>query len=186
MAQRKLNVDLIWWRNVQPGEFYNIERYPQIEGGGGSLYIEIPNSIVPATLDFLDATGTNVEALPVITIEAKVAGNLSLSGPIEFHRKSGSRMRIARQNRQQASSQRHPAWTAARGFPTAPDDVRDKEEALPYFPDGGLRIYIVKTVEGDYYAGFTEGSRPADMKPNDPMWDLYPQGRVVGGVIDAG
>ncbi len=185
MAQ-KLNIDRIWWRNVQPGEFYNIERHHQIQGGGGSLYIEIPSSIVPETLDFLDATGANVENLPVITIEARVAGRPHESGPIEFHRKKGGRMRIARQNRQQPNSQRHPAWIAARGFPTAPDDVRNKQEALPYFPEGGLRIYIAKTVEGDYYAGFTKGPRPGGMKPNNPMWDLYPQGRVVGGVIDAG
>lgn len=182
---QKLNIDRIWWRNVQPGEFYNIERHHQIEGGGGSLYIEIPNSMVPATLDFLDVTGANVDSLPVITIEAGVIGRPGVSGPIEFHRKKGSRMRIARQNRQQPNSQRHPAWTAARGFPTAPDGVRNKEEALPYFPAGGLRVYIAKTVEGDFYAGFTKGPRPADMKPTHPMWDLYPQGRVVGGVIDA-
>jgi len=183
MAQ-KLNIDRIWWRNVQPGEFYNIERVPRIAGGGGSLYIEIPSSMVPATLDFLDATGANVDSLPVITIQAGVVGQTGLFGPIEFQRKKGSRMRIARQNRQQPSSQRHPAWTAARGFPTAPDYVGNKEKALPYFPEGGLRIYIAKTVEGDYYAGFTKGWRPASMKPNDPAWDLYSQGGV-GGVIDA-
>lgn len=181
----KLNVDRIWWRNVQPGEFYNIERYPQIQGGGGSLYIEIPNSMVAATLDFLDATGKNVEALPVITIRAGVIGQPGVYGDIEFHQKSGRRMRIARQNRQQTSSQRHPAWTAQRGFPTAPDDVKNKEEALPYFPEGGLRIYIAKTLEGEYFAGFKKGARPPGMKPSDPSWNLYPIGKVPGGVIDA-
>lgn len=180
----KLKIDRIWWRNVQPGEFYNIERHHQIAGGGGSLYIEIPNSMVPATLDFLGASGANVDSLPVITIEARVIGQPSVSGPIEFHRKAGGRMRIARQNRQQPNSQRHPAWIAARGFPTAPDGIRNKEEALPYFPDGGLRIYIAKTVEGDYYAGFKKGSRPARMQPNDPAWALYSPNKV-GGVIDA-
>ena len=169
----KLNIDRIWWRNVQPGEFYNIERIHKIEGGGGSLYIEIPSSMVPITLDFLDASKANVDVLPVITIQAGVIG------------KPGSRMRIARQNRQQPNSQRHPAWTPARGFPTAPDNVRNKEEAFPYFPQGGLRIYIAKTVEGDYYAGFTKGHRPTNLKPNDPMWNLYPQGNIVGGVIEA-
>ncbi len=179
----KLKITRIWWRNVQPGEFYNIERYHQIKGGGGSLYIEIPRSIVPVTLDFLDVTGANVEFLPVITIEAGVIGQPRLSGPIEFHRKKGGRMRIARQNRQQPNTQRHPAWTAARGFPTAPDDVCDKEQALPYFPQGGLRVYIAKTAECAYYAGFTKGLRPASMNRNDPMWELYTQDRV-GGVID--
>lgn len=185
MAQ-KLNVDRIWWRNVQPGEFYNIERFHRIPGGGGSLYIEIPSSMVPETLDFLDATGTNVEAMPVITIQAGVVALSGVSGPIEFQRKAGGRMRIARQNRQQPNSQRHPAWTAARGFPSAPDDVRSREEARPYFPEGGLRIYIAKTTEGEYFAGFTKGARPETMKLNNPAWDLYPQGKVVGGVIDAG
>lgn len=183
---KKLEIDRIWWRNVQPGEFYNIERHHQIEGGGGSLYIEIPSSIVAATLDFLNEPAANVDELPVITIVAGVVGKPGLSGPIEFQRKKGGRMRIARQNRQQPNSQRHPAWTAACGFPTAPDDVRNKEEALPYFPEGGLRVYIAKTVEGDYYAGFTMGYRPTDMKPDDPVWNLYQQGKVVGGVINAG
>lgn len=181
----KLNIDRILWRNVRPGEFYNIERHHQIKGGGGSLYIEIPSSMVPETLDFLNVTGADVDSLPVITIQAKVVGQPSLSGPIEFHPKTGGRIRIARQNRQQPKSQRHPAWTAARGFPTAPDDVRSTEESLPYFPEGGLRVYVAKTVEGDYYAGFTMGPRPAGMGANDPMWDLYAEGRVVGGVISA-
>ncbi|WP_214443592.1 hypothetical protein, partial [Mycobacterium tuberculosis] len=114
------------------------------------------------------------------------AGVPGISGPIEFQRKAGGRMRIARQNRQQPNSQRHPAWTVARGFPSAPDDVRNKEEARPFFPEGGLRIYIAKTVEGDYYAGFTKGVRPTAMARNDPAWDLYTQGKTVGGVIDAG
>lgn len=186
MAQGKLNVDRIWWRNVQPGEFYNIERHHRLDsGGGGSLYIEIPSSMVPATLDFLGATGTDVDDLPVITIEAGVVGQTGLSGPIEFHRKTGGRMRIARQNRRQPNSQRHPAWTASRGFPKAPDDVQSKEDAFPYFPDGGLRIFIIKTTEGEYYAGFRDGHRPDGMKPSNAMAGLYPQGKAVGGVIDA-
>ena len=182
---KKLNIDRIWWRNVQLGEFYNIERIHRIEGGGGSLYIEIPSSMVPVTLQFLDASKINVDDLPVITIQAGVVGMPGLSGPIEFHRKTGGRMRIARQNRQQPNSQRHPAWTAVRGLPNAPDNVRNKQEAFPFFPEGGLRIYIAKTVEGEYYAGFTKGQCPTDIMPNDPMWNLYPRDNVVGGVIEA-
>lgn len=186
MSRQMLNIERIWWRNVQPGEFYNIERHYRIRGGGGSLYIEVPSSIVPETLDFLDMTGKNVDALPVITIQAGVIGLPGVSGPIEFQRKAGGRMRIARQNRQQPNSQRHPAWTAARGFPTAPDDVQSKEEALSHFPRGGLRIYVAKTVEGNFYAGFTKGQRPSDMERTDPSWDLYTQGKKVGGIINAG
>lgn len=183
---QQIDIESIWWRNVQPGEFYNIERYHQIRGGGGSLYIEVPSSIVPETLEFLDVSGSNVDALPVITIEAGVIGLPGASGPIEFQRKTGGRMRIARQNRQQPNSQRHPAWTTARGFPSAPDDVQNKEEAMPYFPEGGLRIFIAKAFDGSYYAGFNKGRRPAGMSRNDPAWEMYEQGKVVGGVIAAG
>ena len=185
MAAR-LVVDRIWWRSVQLGEFFNIERFPRIKGGGGSLYIEIPSLIVPETLDFLGVPGLGeATGRPAITIEAAVAGQPSVSGPIEFRPKTGGRLRIARQNRQQPNSQRHPAWTAARGFPAAPDNVQTKEEARPYFPAGGLRIYIAKTADGRHFAGFTKGVRPANMRPHDPAWDLYPSGKVVGGVIDA-
>lgn len=180
---QKLNIDLIWWRNVPVGEFYNVERHPNVTSGGqGSLYFEIPTSIVAVTLDFLGLS--SVSSLP-FTIQAGVVGLPGAFGPIEFQTKAGNRMRIVRQNRQMAGAQRHPAWTAARDFPTAPDDVGDKEEARPYFPEGGLRVYVARTVEGEYYAGFKKGPRPADMKRNDPMWELYSQGRAVGGVINA-
>jgi hypothetical protein len=178
----QLSIAKIWWRNVQLGEFYNIERFYKISGGGGSLYIEIPSSIVPATLDFLGVASTQVNSVPTITIEAHVIGLPSISGPIEFHPKSGGRMRIARQNRQQPNSQRHPAWISTRGFPRAPDSIQSTDDARPYFPEGGLRIYIAKTKEGYYYAGVTKGPRPANMIRSDPMWDLY--GNGVGGVID--
>ncbi|HHC7404915.1 TPA: hypothetical protein ACN30A_003571 [Vibrio parahaemolyticus] len=177
----KLNINRIWWRNVQPGEFYNIERHHQIAGGGGSLYIEIPGSMVSDTLDFLDKTDSDTE----FKINAYVIGKPSVSGLIEFQwkTKKKERMRIANQNRQQPNSQRHPAWSAALGFPTAPDGIGCKEDALPFFPKGGLRVYIAKTIDGEFYAGFTAGERPLNMNPNNPMWDLYSNG--VGGVINA-
>lgn len=179
--KKKLNIHRIWWRNVQPGEFYNIERHHQISGGGGSLYIEVPGSIVDATLDFLGKTKTDSD----YKIEARVIGKSNISGLIEFQWKSKKkeRLRIANQNRQQPNTKRHPAWTATNGFPSAPDGIGCKEDALPFFPEGGLRVYIAKTFEGEYYAGFTKGYRPPSMKPNDPMWELYGDG--VGGVIGA-
>jgi len=178
---RDIIFDLVWWRNVPPGEFYNVERHPSVtHGGQGALYFEIPSSMVASTLDFLEATA------PPVTIQARVYGKDGQSGPIEFLSKAGNRMRIARQNRQMAGSERHPAWTASNGFPSAPDDVRNKQDALPYFPEGGLRIWIGRTTDGDFYAGFTKGPRPSGMSLSDPNWDLYSSGgRIVGGVIDA-
>ena len=183
-SHQQVNIEKIWYRNVQLGEFYNIERVPKIAGGGGSLYIEIPNSLVQRTLEFLNADGEDVSSLPVITIDAGVIGSPSQHAPIEFHPKRGNRMRIARQNRQQASSLRHPAWSPDNGFPKAPDGVTSKAEAEAYFPDGGIRIYIAKSYDGQFFAGYTTGYRPPTMKPEHPMWELYCQ-TGVGGVINA-
>lgn len=180
---KKINIERIWWRSVQPGEFYNIERYHRIAGGGGSLYIEIPNSMVAETLEFLNITEADFKAMNSFVIQAYVIGAPQISGPIEFRRKAGGRMRIANQNRQQPGSQRHPAWKPNYGFPKAADDVANKLESLKYFPDGGLRIYIAKTFDGQYYAGFTKGHLPANMKENNPMYKLY--SNKVGGVINA-
>lgn len=184
---KEVPIDLIWWRNVRPGEFYNVERHPNVTTGGqGSLYFEIPGSLVPKTLDFLGLD--SLESLPHV-IQAGLSDDIEsgIFGPIEFRRKSkkSDRMRIARQNRQMTGAQRHPAWDSSRGFPSAPNSVQSSNESAPYFPEGGLRIYIAKTVEGDYYAGFTTGSHPAGMGRDDPAWDLYTQGLSVGGVIYA-
>lgn len=182
---QKLLVDSILWRNVPLGEFYNVERDPnRTEGGQGSLYFEIPTSIVPGSLEFLGHPGIDVESMAPISIQVRVIGSPSVSTTLEFHKKAGGRLRIARQNRQMAGSQRHPAWTDSRGFPKAPDDT-DQATARRYFPQGGLRIYVAKTVDGQYYAGFTKGPRPSDMDRSDPMWDLYAGGRAPGGIIRA-
>ena len=182
----KLHIDRVWWRNVQLGEFYNIERYHKIPGGGGSLYIEIPGSMVRETLNFLNLSEDDIEKLP-ISIEAKTIGDSSRLGTITFDKKSGNRMRIVCQNRQQPNSQRHPAWSQTNRFPKAPDNIGSKAEAEPYFPKGGLRIFIARTKSGEYYAGFTQGDRPKNMQPNDPNWDLFSQGnRPRGGIIFSG
>ena len=184
-------VHSIWWRNVQPGEFYNIERNPATTGpetGRGQQHIEVPTSLVPELLEFLDQSSQkdSVENLVPISITAKVIGDPQVEAQLTFQKSSGGRMMISNQNRQSPSFPRHPAWTAERGFPKAPDDVATLEHAKQYMPEpeSGLRIYIAKTTAGEYYAGFTKGRRPADMATDDPMWNLFPEGRTPpGGMI---
>lgn len=182
---QSIEVDQVWWRNVQKGEFYNIEREHKIEGGGGSLYIEIPASLVADTLEFLDRQPSELHDGEPIVINAHVFANPEESGLIEFRTKKGGRMRIARQNRRQPGSLRHPAWTSKYGFPVAPDNLSmNRSDFDKFFPEGGLRIFIVKSVQGDYYAGFTKGPRPEDLSPSDPNSVLYPESsRTPGGLI---
>ena len=180
----EIYIEQVWWRNVRKGEFYNIEREPKLPGGGGSLYIEIPTSMVTSTLEFLGESPSKLQDGNPIQISARVLQNPSEIGLIEFHTKKGGRMRIARQNRRQKNTLRHPAWTAKNGFPQAPDGLRnDSADYARYFPEGGLRIFLVKSVEGNYYAGFTKGPRPEGLDPADPNSQLYPETDVPGGVF---
>lgn len=178
-------VDQIWWRNVQKGEFYNIEREPKIQGGGGSLYIEIPSSLVPDTLEFLECQPSELQDGEPIIINAYVLADTRESGQIEFRTKKGNRMRIARQNRKQPGTLRHPAWTRKYGFPEAPDHLATSRLDFDrYFPEGGLRIFIIKSRDGEYFAGFTKGPRPVNMSIDDPNAQLYPESsRIPGGLI---
>ena len=176
-------IEKVWWRRVQLGEFYNIERHPQIAGGGGSLYIEIPTSMKEKTLNFLGYGLQEGEAALPISIEAHVISDPMVTFKLEFKSKAGNRLRISNQNRRQESTMRHPAWTKTYGFPEAADWVNNREEAAEFYPEGGLRIYIARSTDGEYFAGFTKGPRPDGMTPEDPSWELY-DNKAVGGVIE--
>lgn len=182
-------VSCVWWCAVQLGEFFNIERDPGLlGGGGGARYIEIPTTLVPATLEFL-GVAVPVDNLPanqaVATIPAHAIGAPDVVADINFRSKSaasGRRLLIADQNRQAKPNRRHPAWRAERGFPQAPDSVANRFEAEQHYPEGGLRIYLVKTTDGEFYAGFTTGRQPPPAWAASPvMRMLYDEGR--GGLI---
>lgn len=179
----QVKIDKVWWRQVQLGEFYNIERQPQIAGGGGSLYIEIPSSMKEKTLNFLGYELAEGEASLPISISAHVLCDPEVMGVLEFKSKAGGRLRISNQNRRQESAMRHPAWTKKYGFPEAPDWVNSRDEAAEFFPEGGLRVYIARSIDGEFYAGFTKGFRPENMDEGDPNWELY-NSKGVGGVFE--
>ena len=158
-----IGIHSIWHRKVTPGDFFNIERSAEAGpgGGGGQRYIDIPDSVRVGlfTMLGLRTPSTSGVAWPLGRINASVIGNTTETGDLSFelNRTAEQRYRIANQNRQTAGGRRHPAWTSANGFPEAPDTVKNREEAAEYVAQG-VRIFIVKTLSGDYYAGFTEGT----------------------------
>jgi len=173
----------IWWRVLQLGEFFNIERRPDlIQGGGGSRYIEIPQSMAKETLEFLEyeapATGDlgfTVEAVPIGSTDG-------VAFPINIQVKTGNRLRIANQNRQATPNRRHPAWSASAGFPQAPNSISSREDAADYFPVGGVRVFVGKLDDGSFAAGFTQGTAPAEISPTSSLRRLYVNSGV-GGVL---
>lgn len=177
------HVVAIWFRVLQKGEFFNIERGSGIvAGGGGSLYIEIPVSMTQETLDFfeedmprLGGEGFTVSALPIGATDGAVF-------PITVMPKSNGRLRIANQNRQATPNRRHPAWSHEVGFPQAPDGVRNSDEAFAYLPLGGVRVFVAKTDDDSFLAGFTQGEAPEDITPGDVLHSLFVN-KGVGGVL---
>ncbi len=129
-------------------------------GGGGQLYIDVPDSVREGLFTMLGLRAPDVgsQGWPSVSIQAKVIGNTARSGPLSFelNRANDRRYRITNQNRQAPRGSRHPAWTSENGFPAAPDRVQDRQ-AVEHLVSEGIRIYIVKSQSGDYYAGFTKG-----------------------------
>jgi Domain of unknown function (DUF3883) len=162
----------VWVRQVPPNNFFNIERHSSAgpESGGGALYIEAPSSTVPALLELL---GRDPAAVldDEFAVDTRVIGAPATSAPLVWNSKTGNRMRLF-QNRQSGSDVRHPAWRANRGFPTAPDSVASTEEAAEYIADG-LRVYVVRTDDGEYYAGFLEDGYPPDWPDNADLRTLF-------------
>lgn len=175
--------EAILWLTVQRGEFYNIERAPQIDSGrskgGGAQYFEIPGSLVPAAFKLLQYTGSYANFPVPYEIQASAVGRPDLVGPIRFNKKSessGVRLYIVLQNRQATGSIRHPAWSPSVGFPQAPDDIQEGE-GKRYLPAGNLRIYIIRLDNGEFQAGFTTGFVPPELEADDPNRLLFVQKR---------
>ena len=158
-----VGIESVWHRKITGGDFFNIERSTAAgpQGGGGQLFIDIPNAVREGlfTMLALEAPADINGDWPPGVVEARVIGNPGVSSTLHFdlNRRDDRRYRIRNQNRQSGNSERHPAWTGAYGFPEAPDDVQTRIQGGPHLGDG-VQIYLVKSLSGDYYAGFTRGT----------------------------
>ncbi|GEM_PF-990727 len=170
----------LFYRQITPGDFWNIERASGVgpETGGGQTYIDVPLGGALSASElwrFLGAPEplTPADAWPARTIAVKTVGKPEEQAPLEFGpRQSNSRYKISNQNRHRRNA-RHPAWTARNGFPQAPASAR--RDQMPEV--ASLRIYVVKTVDGDYYAGYVN----ADCLP-----DGWPTGFGLERLFDRG
>ena len=158
-----VDIKYVWHRRITPGDFFNIERAPTVgsQGGGGQRFIDIPGSVRKGLLTMLglEAPANAKGDWPPGMVDAKVIGTPTISGELRFvaNRSNDTRYRIRNQNRQAAVNDRHPAWTLTHGFPRAPDEVETRGDAAKNM-QGGLRIFLVKSLNSDYYAGFTTGA----------------------------
>lgn len=174
-------VAAVFIRQLPANNFFNIERSPEHgpKSGGGATYIEIPTSALADVVRFFGgiATGDETGSWECAPIIAGILGAPEHPpAPLHLKSKSGGRGQI-QQNRQLGD--RHPAWTAERGFPQAPDDVRDKDEAAGYLP-GPVRLVLILTNGGDYWAGHLVGSAyPPSWPDRQVLRDVFANGGAV-------
>jgi hypothetical protein len=182
---------MIFWRAVTGADFFTIERGPGAgpSGGGGQKYFSISFSgLTYAELGrFLDVEPPRLIGTTRPTVTLGDVGMLTdpdVRAPLTFRPRyqppqPDDRYYISRQNRQ--TQQRHPAWTAATGFPQAPDDVAGRED--PRMPDlTHLKIFVARLETGEYRAGFVNrGQRPAGLPPSlAPLYAPFRRSRSAG------
>lgn len=158
-------IDRIFYRRLTDADLFNIEKgQVAIQGktGAGQTYIDIPETVVPRLFEMVGAVTEPEDRKPVPITAKVIGGNATgtiMLGPRNQDPALDGRYCITKQNRQFAGAARHPAWTSARGFPTAPNNIATKADvaALPK-----PVIFLVRTTAGELWAGFSSAqARPA-------------------------
>ena len=156
----------VFWRKITAADLFNIERSRNAgpTSGGGQLYIDIPLGRGVSTDEFgkflngqpLDSDPSTWETIE-ITVHSLSLPDVGASLSLTPRRGANRRYRIANQNRQATGGNRHPAWTAERGFPSAPDEVASRND--PRMPDVSvLKIFIARTDRGEFFAHYTNST----------------------------
>ena len=175
------SVVAVFTRELPANNFFNIERSPKHgpTGGGGATYVEIPTSALADVVRFFGgiAEGVENESWECAPISVGILGEPEHPpAPLHLKSKSGGRGQI-QQNRQLGD--RHPAWTAERGFPQAPDDVRTKDEAAEHLP-APVRLVLILTAGGEYWAGHILGDvYPPTWPDRQALRDVFANGGAV-------
>lgn len=167
-------IERIFYRKINPSDFKKLYDIDRPEGGGGQTYLEaagIPNEKIVDFLSYAEVSDSPLKekggTRSVYTFNAYVLGNSKVgSAFIEFAPRSGrNNYRISRQN----MKYKHPAWSVDNGFPEANKDTNGD-----YTSDGNfegiidnLVIWIIKTSNRKYYAGFVNKDTMPDAWPHD-------------------
>jgi hypothetical protein len=171
---------MLFWRSITPADFFTIERGRAAgpSGGGGQSYISISFAgLDPDELGrFLNVSPPDriVTERPRVPLPSVgVAADPDIVAPLVFAPryqlpKTDDRYRIVTQNRQ--FQQRHPAWTAERGFPRAPDDIARNDPRMPDLTY--TKIYVLRLDDGRYLAGHFDTPTPPAHLPADPRLDV--------------
>ena len=167
-------IERIFYRKINPSDFKKLYDIDRPEGGGGQTYLEaagISNEKIVDFLSYAEVSDSPLkdkgETRSVYNFNAYVLGDAkSGSAFIEFAPRSGrNNYRISRQN----MKYKHPAWSVANGFPEANKDANGDYTSEGNFEGiiDNLVIWIIKTSNKKYYAGFIDIDTMPDEWPHD-------------------
>lgn len=146
------------FRQITPADFFNINKPPGTEDrGGGQSYIDVP--VRNVDLDTWHSFFANVEPTvtksgPLWNVEINSLGNLGRQEVAIGQRRDAS-VNIRSQKLLSRSSNRVLAWHPDHGdFPRAPADMSSAEDPRVIELTAGVRIFILKTGQGEYWAGW--------------------------------
>ena len=146
------------FRQITPADFFNINKPPGTEDrGGGQSYIDVPVRNVDLDtwhLFFANVEPTVTKSGPLWTVEINSLGNLGRQEVAIGQRRDAS-VNIRSQKLLSRSSNRVLAWHPDHGdFPRAPADMSSAEDPRVIELTAGVRIFILKTGQGEYWAGW--------------------------------
>ncbi|WP_407535771.1 DUF3883 domain-containing protein [Cetobacterium somerae] len=158
-------IEMIFYKKVNNGDLYNIDRTPKkSQGGGGQTYLDLGGIDEGKLCKFLEYGISERKKNPKeprlkYTIDVIKLGS-SISSKIEFD------PRFKRKNYKLSDQRknRHPAWLPENGFPKILDSTKSAID-ITHIPN--LFIFIIKTTLGKYYAGYVNNSIPAS-------WNRFP------------
>ncbi|GEB24832.1 AAA family ATPase [Brevibacterium aurantiacum] len=175
----KHSIDSIWWLQINANDYLMTE-WDKPSGAKGQQHYDVPNadnlrSFFDCTSDYGAVEGAD------LTKNVYSIGNPTHADPIPFFFRKGGRALIKLQNIYGNGHMRPFAWSHANNnWPKPSDPHTLTMEEAEEITGRGLLIYVVKTTEGKFFAGFTHGKTPRSSFP-DTLQKLIPSSTRISG-----
>lgn len=175
-----MKVTNLWWRRITANDLFNIEK-PLPPGPKGQLHLDVPN--VSSLHAFFgvdhDELSDHWEA---IQVELHAWRDPRVVRRITFRpRPKNNRYDIQRQNINSDSSERHPAWTSAYGWPIIHGKIKSTSDASDFLSRTPITILILKDDKNEYFADFLIGV-PDLASLTSELREIY-QGKSSGSLV---
>lgn len=163
-----MKIQSIWWRKITPNDLFNIEK-PLRPGPKGQLHIDIPN--VSALHSFFRYTHEGAkEDWPIFERNVKALRDPKVSQTLTFRpRPKNDRYDIRLQNINSDSSERHPAWTSAFGWPAIHGRITSTTEAGEALENSPIWALILRSTEDEYFADYVTSDQRQTQWPSG-LW----------------